>query len=931
MFVPGRDNARTGRRSVELHGRRRERDELDRFIKAVRDGDSRALVVCGEPGIGKTALLDYVAEHALGCRVVRAAGVQSEMELAFAGLHQLCVSILDRLDRVPPPQADALRTALGMAAGSAPDRFLLGLAVLNLLSDVAEERPVVCLIDDEQWLDRASAQVLSFVARRLGAESVGLIFGTRVLSSEHETLRGLLVEGLSRQDARALLDATLVWPLDERVRDQIVAETRGNPLALLELAHGLAPAKVAGGFGFPDAVSVSATIEATFERQIHALSSDARRLLQLAAADPVGDPVVIWKAAEQLGIGVDAATTAVEAGLVEFDARVQFRHPLVRSAAYRSASLKERQEIHRALAQATDPGVDPDRRAWHRAQATPSPNEEVAAELERSAGRAQARGGLPAAAAFVERAALLTPEPELRARRFLAAAAAKREAGELDEAVTLVTAAQSGMLDERSAAETERLRGGIAMDQGRFRDAAGLFLNAAKRLDTLDAAEARETHLQALETATWLDDVGNPGGMLAAAEAARQAPSGPQPPRLADIVLDAWATRLTLGHAAAAPIFADALKKLRDVSIGDDTGPSLWAAATSDTSSVVLELWDDATWYELGGRLERLARESGATVRLQFALNTLAWTRIFAGELDTARRLLEEDRLIAEATGNPPQAWTDAMLAAWRGREVEASAALDTLAQLAAALNFGAWMSVARVASSVLFNGLARHDDAREAAHAVLERESVGHQFAVFELAEAASHVGDEKAVATTLEWMSERARTAGTGWAFGTEAMIKALLAEGEDAERHYRDSIAHLGQSRMRPYLARTHLLYGEWLRRERRRVDAREQLRIAYEMLSGMGIDAFAERARRELMATGVTTGRRTVETSHTLTPQESHIARLARDGLSNPEIGSRLFISARTVKYHLSKVYTKLSITSREQLGSVLPAETVAGST
>jgi DNA-binding CsgD family transcriptional regulator len=916
---------------VELLGRQRERDELDRFIQAVRDSESRALVVCGEPGMGKTALLDHVADHATGCRVVRAAGVQSEMELAFAGLHQLCAPMLDRLDHLPPPQADALRIAFGIAGGTAPDRFVVGLGVLNLLSDVAEQQPLVCLIDDKQWLDRASAQVLSFVARRLGVESVGLIFGTRVPSSEHEVLPLLMVEGLSRQDARALLDATLVWPLDERVRDQIVAETRGNPLALLELAQGLAPAKVAGGFGFARAVPLAATIEASFERQVDALPGDAQRLIQLAAADPVGDPVLLWNAAAHLGIAVNAATPAAEAGLVEFGARVQFRHPLVRSAAYRSASLQERHDIHRALAEETDPEVDPDRRAWHLGEAAPGPDEEVAAELERSASRAQARGGLAAAAAFLERAAVLTPAPEARARRILAAASAKREAGELDEVVTLMTAAEGGTLDERSAAEAERLRGGIAMDQGRFRDAAGLFLSAAKRLDALDAAEAREAHLEALQTATWLDDVGNPGGMLAAAEAARDAPSGPQPPRLIDVVLDAWATRLTMGHAAAAPIFIDALKKLRAVSVGEDTGPSLLAAATSDTSSVVLELWDDGTWYALAARLEQLARESGATVRLQFALNTLAWTRIFAGELDTARRLLEEDRLIAEATGNPAQAWTDAMLAAWRGREGEASPALDALAQLATALNFGAWISVERVASSVLFNGLARHHDARDAAQVVLERESVGHQFAVFELAEAASRTDDEKVVATTLEWMTERARTAGTEWALGTESMIRALLAEGDEAERHYRDSIGHLGRTRMRPYLARAHLLYGEWLRRERRRVDARDQLRIAYEMLTGMGIDAFAERARHELMATGVTAGRRTVETSHSLTAQEAHIARLARDGLSNPEIGSRLFISARTVKYHLSKVYTKLSITSREQLESVLPTETAAGST
>jgi DNA-binding CsgD family transcriptional regulator len=895
------------------------------LVAAVRGGESRALLIGGEPGVGKTALLDYVAEHCPECRLVRAGGVQSEMELAFAGLHQLCAPMLDRLDRLPAPQAESLRMAFGIAPGSAPNRFFVGLAVLNLLSDVAEDGPLICLIDDVQWIDQASAQVLTFVARRLGAESVGLILAERGENSTPGVAPALIVEGLHQPDARALLDTVLAFPLDEQVRDQIVAETHGNPLALMELVHELTPANVAGGFALPGAVPLSSRIEDAFRRQLDALPTDTRRLIQLAAADPVGDLVVLWRAADQLEISVDAATPASETGLVEFGTRVRFRHPLVRSGAYRSTSLGERRRIHHALAEATDPEVDPDRRAWHRAEASPAPDEDVAVELERSAGRAQARGGLAAGAAFVERAAALTPNREARARRTLAAASAKCDAGELEEALTLVTEAEAQPIDERSAAEAERLRGRIAIEQGRFRDAAALLLSAATRLDTIDAAEAREAHLEALQAALWVDDVGNPGGMAAAAEAALAAPVGPEPPRLVDVLLDAWAIRVTKGHPDAAPLFVEALDQLRTLSVRDDADVTLAAAAQTDTTAVALELWDYETWYALAPRLVRLARETGATVNLQFALNRLAWTRIFAGELDAATRMLEEDRLIAEATGNPPQTWTQPVFAAWRGREEEASPLIEALAQVAAYLGFGAWVSVARIASSVLDNGLGRHEAARDAAWPVFQRESTRHQFVVFELAEAASRTGDRTMVEAALGFMSERERMAGTDWSVGTEALIRALLHSGDVAEQRYQEAIEHFTRTKLRPYLARTHLLYGEWLRRERRRIDAREQLRTAYEMLSQLGIEAFADRARRELMATGVTASRRAVRRSEALTAQEAHIARLARDGLSNPEIGSRLFISARTVKYHLSKVYTKLDITSREQLDHALGLE------
>jgi hypothetical protein len=543
----------TEARPAELIGRRGECELLDGLLDLVSRGESHALVVRGEPGVGKTALLEYVFERASGLLVARAAGVQSEIELAFAGLHQLLGPMLDRLERLPPPVRDALRTAFGLSPGPAPDRFLVGLAVLSLLSDVAEERPLVCLVDDEQWLDRASVQVLAFVARRLVAESVGLVFAARAASDDLAWLPQLVVEGLPDSDARALLDSVVTGQLDAGVRDQIVAEARGNPLALLELPREVTPAELAGGFALPGAMPLSRSIEESFRRRLDGLPAAGRRLLQLAAADPAGKSVLLWRAAGLLGIQPTAAAPAVEGGLIEFGTRVRFRHPLVRSAAYRSGSLQDRQEVHRALAEVTDPAADPDRRAWHRAEGTPGPDESIAEELERSAGRAQARGGLAAAAAFLERGAMLTPDPARRAERLLAAVRAKRDAGAPDGALGLLVAVEAGPPDALRIAEVERLSGQIAFDQRRISDAARLLLGAAIRLEPLNAASARETHLEALGAAVWASDLDSPGDLLEVAEAARAAAPGPKPPRVVDVLLDAFAVRLTDGYATAAP------------------------------------------------------------------------------------------------------------------------------------------------------------------------------------------------------------------------------------------------------------------------------------------------------------------------------------------------------------------------------------------
>ena len=928
VSVPGRRRpSRLQGPAGELRGRRRECEVLDRLIEAARAGESRVLVVHGEPGVGKTALLDYLVEHASGCRVARAAGVQSEMELAFAGLHQLCTPMLGRLQRLPAPQRAALRTAFGLGPGPAPDRFLVALAVLSLLAEVAEEHPLICLVDDEHWLDSASAQVLGVVARRLAAESVGLVFAARVPGDELAGLPELAVQGLEEADARALLDAVLTGPLDARVRDQVVAEAHGNPLALVELPWGLPPAELAGGFALPGTMPLAGRIEERFRRRLDALPADTRWLLQLAAAEPVGDPVRVWRAAERLGIATEAATPAAEAGLLEFGARVRFRHPLARSAAYRSASLQERQDIHRALAQVTDPKIDPDRRAWHRAQATPGPDEDVAAELERSAGRAQARGGLAAAAAFLERASMLTPGPARRTRRLLAAARVKRAAGALDAALGLLVAVEAGPLDALSAAEVEHLRGLIALVQRGPSDAARLLLSAARRLEPLDAGLARDTHLEALWAAIWAGDLGSPGGVVAAAEAARAAPPGPEPTRAVDILLEAFALRLTQGYATAAPLLTRALELSLALDVtNDEAGLWRWLAGGRASAIVALELWDAESWHALAAVQAQFARDTGALVHLQYALNFLAMAHLFAGELTTAARLIEEDRLIAEVTGNPQVGYAAMGLAAWQGQEEQASELIEASSQAARARGLGRMVSFADYASSVLYNGLGRHEAARNLAWRAFERDELGYgPYVVPELAEAASRTGDEALVRAALRWLSDRTRAAPTEWALGIEARVRALLSEGGAAERHYLGSIAHLGRTHVRVQLARAHLLYGEWLRRQRRRVDAREQLRTAHDLLEAMGIEAFAERARRELEATGESARKRTVQTGDALTAQEAVIARLARDGLSNPEIGSRLFISARTVQYHLGKVFTKLAISSRAQLDRVLPSD------
>jgi len=902
---------------TRLLGRQREREVLGRLLDTARGGDGGVLVIHGEPGVGKTALLEWTVKEARQMRVLRTVGVEGEMEFPFAALQQLCSPVLDHAEPLPDPQRDALGVAFGLSAGQAPNPFLVGLAALGLLSEAAQQRPLLCAVDDAQWLDRASARALAFVARRLLAERIAFVFAAREPGEALAGLPELRVEPLGHRDARALLESVLPAPLDEHVLDRIVLETHGNPLALLELPRGLTPIELAGGFGLPAAVPLSASIEESFTRRLERLPDDARRLLLVAAADPIGDPALVWRAARLLGIPESVAETVESEGLLELGVRVVFRHSLVRSAVYRAAAPAERRAVHRALAQATDPETDPDRRAWHLAQAASLPDEDLAAELERSAGRAQARGGLAAVAAFLERAAALTPEPARRARRLLAAAAAKRDAGALEDALELLARLEADLLDELGQARIDLLRGQIALEQRHGGEAGRLFLSAAKRLEPLDPELARETYLEALAGAM-SNDVEVVGGASVVAAAARAVPTPAVEPRTADVLLDAFAIRSTEGYVAAAPALARALELLlaTDVS-GEDVGPGLSVSSSRNSNIVALELWDDEALHRLAARQVQVARDAGALVHLQFALSFLARSQMLAGDLAAAGLAIDETRSIAEATGNPAPMNAPMILAAWRGQEPQASELIQATSNEAAAHG---WTSN-NYARSVLYNGLGRHEDARDAAWQAFEPDPVGYgSFLVPELAEAAARTGDRALLASALDWLSERTRVISSEWASGIEARARALLSEGEIAETGYRESISHLAGTRLRIELARSHLLYGEWLRRERRRLDAREHLHLALDGFRDAGTEAFAGRAERELLATGERARKRTADTLDQLTPQEEHIARLAAQGATNREIAGQLFITQSTVEYHLRKAFRKLDVKSRTQLAS-----------
>ena len=895
----------------ELFGREHERQVLDRLLGGGRGG---VLVVHGEAGVGKTALLEYAAETARKFRVVWTSGVEAEMELAFAAVQQLCSPFLDRLDRLPQPQHEALGVAFGLSSGSAPNPFLVGLAVLGLLSEAAEERPLLAVVDDAHWLDHASTRALSFVARRLLAEPIALLFATREVDDALMGLPALLISPLGHRDARALLESVLPARLDEPVLERIVVETRGNPLALLELPRRLTPTELAGGFGLPAAVPLSASIEESFTRRLASLPNDARRLLLVAAADPVGDPALVWRAAERLGIPESAADIVEAEDLLVLGPRVVFRHPLVRSAVYRAASRNERREIHRALAEAIDPELDPDRRAWHRAQAASKPDEDVATELEESAARAQARGGFAAAAAFLERATALTPEESRRSGRALAAAQAKLQAGELDDALRLVATAEAGVLGELEQARAVLLRGKISFLVTRSSDATTLLLKAADQLREVDPELARETYLEALTAAIFAGPLAGPGASSReVAEAASAAPRA-RKPRGPDLLLDGFVALFSNTYRAAVPILRQAQRAIEGTMSQTEQLRWMWGATVS-----TLHLWDDEGWERLSDLHLQLVRETGALGDLAVALSHRGQMHVFAGELALAASLQEALRGATELTGSPLAPYDAVGLVALRGREAEARQFFDTARAEVIERGEGAGLSFIDWAEAVLCNGLGRYAEALAAARRVVDHtDLVCENWAMPELIEAAVRVDALELAAETDRRLTDRSRASGTDWALGIAARSHALLVDDEHAEDLYADAIERLARTRIAVDLARAHLLYGEWLRRHRRHLDARNELRIAHEMFTGFGMEAFAERARVELRASGERARERTVETLDQLTPQESQVARLAAHGDTNREIAAQLFISPSTVEYHLHKAFRKLDVKSRTQL-------------
>src|SRR4051812_2960474 len=909
------------RRPPVLLGRASERQALDRLLENVRGGQSAVLVIRGEAGVGKTALMHYCARQASGFRLAQIAGVEAEMELPFAGLHQLCAPMLARLDALPEPQREALSVALGQSSGAAPDRFLVALAALSLLAEVASDRPLLCFVDDAQWLDGASGQVLGFVARRLLAESVAIVFAVREPSDKHELdgLPDLPLGGLEEEDARALLARAIPGRLDDRVRDRIVAETRGNPLALLELPRGMTAAQLGGGLELPAAADLPGHIEDHYSRRVGTLPAATQRLLLLAAADPAGDATLLWRAAETLGIETTALTPAQGGDLLEIGARVRFHHPLVRSAAYRAASPDDRQRAHEALAKVSDAEVDPDRRAWHRALAAAGSDEDVAGELERSAGRAEMRGGLAAAAAFLERAAGLTANPARRARRALAAARAKHQAGAPEAALALLASAQAAPLDAPQRAQAELLRAEIAFTSNRGSDAPPLLLSAAKQLEPLDVTLARETYLEALMAAQFAGRLAG-GAALEVARAARAAPPSPSP-RAPALLLDGLATMITDGHTAAAPRLKRALHAFRDEDIVANGGFRwLWLA-----EEAAIEVWDHDTWHDLTVREIRLVREAGALTVLPLALSASIVAQIFAGELAAAAALIDEVKIVTEATGSRLAPYGSLILAAWRGREADLSRLTEATLEEAVPRGEGIGVSTTQWANALCHNGLGRYESALAAAQQVMDpprRLDATINWVLPELVEAAARSGHPELARDALAQLSEMTRAGGTDWALGLEARCRALLSGDDPAEPLYLEAIERLGRTRIRGEHARAHVLYGEWLRRRGRRTDARERLRTAHRMFTDMGMEAVAERTRRELLATGETVRQRRVETRDELTPQEEQIARLAREGLTNPEIGGQLFLSPRTVEWHLRKVFGKLGISSRIGLHDAL---------
>lgn len=904
-----------------LYGRVAELSRLRKLLESARVGHSTVVVLRGEAGVGKTALIEELLSTASGVRVLRTAGVESDMELPFAGLHRLMSPLAAGVEALPDPQRRAVDTAFGQVSGPAPDRFLVGLAVLALIASASRDSPVLCIVDDAQWLDQVTAQTLSFVARRLLAERVMVVFASRETTAELRGLPELAVSELAVPDARELFDAAVLGRIDARVRDRIVAEARGNPLALVECASDLASADLAGGYHRPDAHSVAATVESRYLQRLSTVRADARLLLTLAAAEPVGDPALLTRAAMRLGIDAAAFTALRATGLIDIDSRVRFRHPLVRSVAYRDADANLRQRVHAALADSINADADPDRRAWHRAFAASGPDESVAEELDRAAKRAQQRGGIAAAAAFLTQAFELTPDPARRGTRALKAAQAKRRAADFDTAVELVAAAALAPLDDLDEARRLHLTTQLAFHRRRANQSgpplavhAASMAEAARRLAPLDADEADQAFLEAL---CGLIYTGRSSEHVALAEiacATVRHRDGTEVARPVGLLAQGLALRVVSDEATALTAMRTAVTSITEHNWQ-------WEAFPLALEVTVHEIWDDDAWERLSALAVRVATDTATLQILPTALVSRAGALVMAGDLPAARLLIAEAEDISAAIGYAPLQYHRLTLASWAGNEGQTTAMAEAALRDSTQRGENRAIALAAYAIGVLNNGLGRYQVALAALQPACEYDDFGIAgWNLSELVECAARAGRRDVAAHALAKLQARTSVAGTPWGLGVSARSAALLADDADAEPLYRSAIEHLGRSRVKVQLARGHLLYGEWLRRKGRRNAAREQLRLAHDMLTGFGVLAFAERARRELLSVGENVAKRT-RTGSALTPQETQVAELAASGLTNTEIGSQLFISAHTVEWHLSNVYAKLAIKSRRQLRNV----------
>jgi DNA-binding CsgD family transcriptional regulator len=890
-----------------------EREEIGRVLDAARAGHGAALVLRGEPGMGKTVLLDDAAGAAEGLHVLRVTGSEAETDLPYAGVQQLVAPLLGDLDALPEPQRRALESALGLAAGDTPSRLHVNLAVAGLLADAA---PALCVVDDAHWLDAASFDAIAFVARRLDGIPVALLIAVREPAEPRLELRGLptlRIQGLAHDAARELLRASTPDYIAGYVVDLIVRGAAGNPFALLELGRSLTQAQLGGASSLPDPLPVRGALEQTFVRRVRRLPAETKSLLLLLAADPLRNADALWRAAAKLGLDATAADAAAADGLVSLEPRLEFRHAFLGAAVYGAARPEELRATHRALAVTTDRLLDPDGYAWHHAATLNAPDEQAAVDLLGAASRALTWA---ARAADLGRAAELTLDIADRAERTLAAAQAEHEAGANVRASNLLEAALP-QLGDGQRADGQRLRRALDYDYGRVsEDAVGL-LAIARDLEPLDGARARIAHLDALVAAISACRLSGEGGVRTAALAALAAPI-PRESSATDFLLTGFATLFTDGPATAAVPLRNAVQLLRR----DDDALLIGLGALA-----AMELWDDAAAHDLTKRQVDLARGSGGLSALPRGLNILASCfEIVTGRFDAADMALQEARDIRAATA-PAAAEraqvVQAMVDAWRGREASTRANVDATIRHSASSGQGIDLASAGYALTILEMGLGHYPAAFAAVRDGTRFDTLRIRTSLLpELVEAAVRVGEQEVATDALERLAESTLAVGTHWGLGVLARSRALLADGNAAEALYLEAIGHLQQCRVVPELARANLLYGEWLRRVRRRLDARGPLRAAHEIFRAIGAEAFDERARIELVATGERVLPRAVDTLDRLTPHELRIARLVAAGASNPEIALELAISRRTVEYHLRKIFRKLGISSRTQMSSRL---------